>query len=135
MLCFDTLLLPCAHIRISQLVTSLQARCQQVVFAWLVASYQGLWQKLLQLVTTLLILSDLLQGYLNCVWSILAQLILNMNSKICNRSAKIFKNSAKICNNRRINQILRWKWWVKCENKQIWRVKFESICGQIWLVF
>ena len=44
--CFD-IFLPCTHVKISKLVTCLQARCQQVVFAWLVASYQGLWKKLL----------------------------------------------------------------------------------------
>ena len=35
------------HVKISQLVASLQTSCQQVVFAWLVTSCQQVWNKLL----------------------------------------------------------------------------------------
>jgi hypothetical protein len=44
---------------------SLSTSPQQVVFALLVPSCQQVWNKLLKLVTTLLILSDLLQGCSN----------------------------------------------------------------------
>ena len=56
---------PITHVKISQLVASLQTSRQQVVFARLVTSCQQVLNKLLTPVTTLLILSDLLQGCSN----------------------------------------------------------------------
>ena len=49
---------PDTHIKISQLVASLQTSRQQVVFARLVTSCEQVWNQLLTL-------SDLLQGYSN----------------------------------------------------------------------
>ena len=46
-------------------VASLPTSCQQVVFALLVPSTEQVWNKLSTVVTTLLILSDLLQGCSN----------------------------------------------------------------------
>jgi hypothetical protein len=48
--------------KISHLVASLPTSRQQVVFALLVPSCQQVWNKLLTVVTILLILSDMLQG-------------------------------------------------------------------------
>ena len=53
------------HVRISHLVASLPTSRQQVVFALLVPSCQQLLNSSLTIVTTLLILSDLLQGCSN----------------------------------------------------------------------
>ena len=42
-----TIQFPATHVKISQLVASLQTSCQQVVFARLVTSCQQVWNKLL----------------------------------------------------------------------------------------
>jgi hypothetical protein len=53
------------HVKISHLVASLPTNRQQVVFALLVPSCQQVWNNLSTVATTLLILSDLLQGCSN----------------------------------------------------------------------
>ena len=54
------------HVKISQLVASLQTSRQQVVFALLVTSCQQVWNKLLATCSKIVdILSDLLQGCSN----------------------------------------------------------------------
>jgi hypothetical protein len=55
----------CTDVKISYLVASLPTGRQQVVFALLDPSCQQVWNKLLKVVTILLILSDLLQGCSN----------------------------------------------------------------------